>query len=141
MKFSTAARFLLQPLDQVTCVHNCLEQLDTHTRTACLEAGSEPPTSEERTILLSSVLVQARPIHLAFSLAYIEQFAFSLPSEVEASLATLVQAVKLVELTPEKRCQSGKRREVSLEQLIGLTDELENRYGRHGREPESERPR
>ena len=63
-----------------------------------------------------------------------------MPSELEASLATLVHAVKLVELTLEKRCQSGKRREVSLEQLIGLTDELENRYGRHG-ELESDRPR
>ena len=105
-----------------------------------MEAGSVPPTSEERTILLSSVLVQARPLHLAFSLAYIEQFAFSLPSELEASLATLVHAVKMVELTLEKRCQSAKRREVSLEQLIGLTDELENRYGRHG-ELESDRPR
>ena len=46
----------------------------------------------------------------------------------------------MVELTLEKRVQSGKRREVSLEQLIGLTDELENRYGRHG-EPLSDRPR
>ena len=55
-------------------------------------------------------------------------------------MATLVQAVKMVELTSEKRVQSGKRREVSLEQLIGLTDELENRYGRHG-EPLSDRPR
>ena len=130
----------MQPLDQVTCVHNCLEQLDTHTRTACLEVATTPPTCQERTILLSSVLVQARPLHLAFSLAYIEHFAFSVPSELEASMATLVQAVKMVELTSEKRVQSGKRREVSLEQLIGLTDELENRYGRHG-EPLSDRPR
>ena len=140
LKFSAASNSLLQPLDQATCVHNCLEQLDTHTRTACLEAGSVPPTSQERTILLSSVLMQARPIHLAFSLAYIEHFAFNVPSELEASLATLVHAVKMVELSQEKRCQSGKRREVSLEQLIGLTDELENRYGRHG-ELDSDRPR
>ena len=105
-----------------------------------MEASSTPPTSQERTILLSSVLIQARPLHLAFSLAYIQHFSFSVPSELEASLATLVHAVKMVELTLEKRCQSGKRREVSLEQLIGLTDELENRYGRHG-ELESDRPR
>merc|ERR1712130_1073211 len=94
------------PLDQATCVHNCLEQLDTHTRTACMEAGSVPPSSQERTILLSSVLMQARPLHLAFSLAYIQHFAFNVPSELEASLATLVHAVKMVELTQEKRCQS-----------------------------------
>ena len=61
---------------------------------------------------------------------------------MEASLKTLVDAAKLVETTPERGCHSArKRREVSLEQLIGLTDELENRYGRHGREPESDRPR
>ena len=59
---------------------------------------------------------------------------------MEASLATLVQAVKMVETTVERRSHSARRREVSLEQLIGLTEELENRYGRHG-EPESDRPR
>merc|ERR1712107_136720 len=91
------------PLDKVTCVHNCLEQVDTHTRTACLEAGTIPP-------------------------------------ELEASLAILVQAVKMVETMVERRSHSARRREVSLEQLIGLTEELENRYGRHG-EPETDRPR
>ena len=130
----------MQPLDKVTCVHNCLEQVDTHTRTACLEAGTIPPTGQERTVLLSSVLVQSRPLHLAFSLAYMEHFAFSVPPEMEASLATLVQAVKMVETMVERRSHSARRREVSLEQLIGLTEELENRYGRHG-EPETDRPR
>ena len=113
-------------MDKVTCVHNCLEQLDTHTRTACLEAGTIPPSGQERTVLLSSVLVQSRPLHLAFSLAYIEHFAFSVPPEMEVSLATLVQAVKMVETTVERRSHSARRREVSLEQLIGLAEELEN---------------
>ena len=105
-----------------------------------MEAGTIPPTSQERTVLLSSVLVQSRPLHLAFSLAYIEHFAFSVPPEVEVSLTTLVQAVKMVETTVERRSHSARRREVSLEQLIGLTEELENRYGRHG-ELETDRPR
>merc|ERR1712107_524105 len=103
-------------------------------------AGTIPPTGQERTVLLSSVLVQSRPLHLAFSLAYMEHFAFSVPPELEASLAILVQAVKMVETMVERRSHSARRREVSLEQLIGLTEELENRYGRHG-EPETDRPR
>ena len=33
----------LQPLDQLTCIHNCLEQLDTHTRSACLDTATPLP--------------------------------------------------------------------------------------------------
>ena len=102
------------------------------------EAVLRSPDQQDEAGLLATVLVSARPLHLASSLAYINTFVFSSQQEMASSLKTLEMSVSLLEGVEARssRVSSSRssrlKRELSLEDLISLTDEMEQRYDRHG---------
>ena len=69
-----------------------------------------------------------------------KHFTFSSPPDLTRSLQTLQTSVRLLEsLAREARSaratssrSARMKRELSLEELISLTDEMEQRYDRHG---------
>ena len=85
---------------------------------------------------MAGVLVQSRPFHLVSSIKYMRKFVFSKQPDMLTSLETLEKAIEILEAPAMTalRPPSGKmKREYSLEDLIGLTDELEQRYDRQGK--------
>ena len=127
------------PLDKLSLIHDTIDQIHTHVRSAVLEATQgylvEYPGPEDEVLLLSGVLVQSRLLHLMSSIKYVKTFTFSKQPDMMTSLQTLENAMKLLETPAMKTLRppsSKMKREYSLEDIIGLTDELEQRYDRHG---------
>ena len=126
------------PLDRLSLLQDSLDQVSAHLREAELEREGEGEGSLRYPALLAGLLVSARPLHLASSLFYIQHFTYSAPPALSPALHTLQTSVRLLEglaSKPARRASSrsaGMKRELSLEELISLTDEMEQRYDRHG---------
>jgi hypothetical protein len=125
------------PLDRLTAVHDTLSQIETHVRLAFRSVKRKPlgdgelrsahffPSAREEVLLLLGVLVNARPDHLASSLAYMRYFAFSAPPHMRDSLAVLVEAAGLaerlqMERIPWRRLETDLR----LEDLVRIAESL-----------------
>jgi hypothetical protein len=126
------------PLDRLTAVHDTLTQIETHVRLALgSHNGGKPhgaqeylgslllPSSHEEVLLLLGVLINARPAHLASSLAYMRHFAFSAPPHMRDSLDILGEAASLldqvhVEKIPWRRPPGDLR----LEDLVRIAERL-----------------
>ena len=96
--------------------------------------GEDNPSQREESIL-SGILVQARPLFLHSTFFYIKHFVFSTQPEMTLSMETLIRALSRLENVDSRKLRGGSakmKREYSLEDLIDLTDEIEQRYDRHG---------
>ena len=137
------------PLDRLTAVQESLDQVHSHLREAVLETEAhsggggrvvvlQSPDRQDEAGLLAGVLVMARPLYLASTLHYIRHFTFSPQPDMMRSLESLERSVSLLERVEVRssRASSSKssrmKRELSLDELISLTDEMEQRYDRHG---------
>ena len=81
------------PLDRLTCIYDTVQQIKTHLREAVLEARADSdsaevpedlpvPTESDLVLLLASVIVQARPLHLMSTLNYADLFAWTVPIDM-----------------------------------------------------------
>ena len=136
------------PLDRLSALQDSLDQVSAHLREAMLETEAHSggglvlryPAPQDEAALLAGVLVAARPLHLSSTLFYIKHFTFSSHPDMIKSLHTLETSVVLLERLAREarsaRASSSRsarmKRELSLEELISLTDEMEQRYDRHG---------
>ena len=86
-------------------------------------------------LLLATVIVQSRPKHLLSTLNYADIFAWAVPSDMIESVTLINSAVDFVKnVQPKKLLPSSGRlkREVSMEEIIQLTDELSQSFDRRG---------
>ena len=100
-------------------------------------AGVDTDLGKIEAAVLGALLVQARPLYLHSSLFYLSHFTLSPRQDMRESLDTLHSAFSQIQGVLAKPWQSSAaavkmKREYSLEDLIDLTDEIEQRYDRHG---------
>ena len=125
------------PLDKLTTIQDALDQLRTQAGEMSLvvEDLERDTRTETEVVILASLLVQARPLHIYSTIFYIEHFVFSKHPDLSRSLECLKSSLALIEKSEARnigRASSKMKREYSHEDLIELTEEIEMRYDRHG---------
>ena len=125
------------PLDKLTTIQDSLDQLRTQAGevSLVLEDLDHDTHNETEVVILASLLVQARPLHIYSTIFYIEHFVFSKHPDLMRSLDCLKTSLELIEKIDGRklgRPTSKMKREYSHEDLIELTEEIEMRYDRHG---------
>ena len=129
------------PLDKLTALHDTIEQVRAQIREMEAEtAGVDTDLGKIEAAVLRALLVQARPLYLHSSLFYLSHFTLSPRQDMRESLDTLHSAFSQIQGVLAEPWQSRAssaaavkmKREYSLEDLIDLTDEIEQRYDRHG---------
>ena len=125
------------PLDKLTTIQDCLDQLRTQAGEISLVLEDlERDTHKEKDVaILASLLVQARPLHIYSTIFYIEHFVFSKHPDLMSSLECLKSSLSLIEKIDGRKLGrpiSKMKREYNHEDLIELTEEIEMRYDRHG---------
>lgn len=140
---------LTSPVDKLTCLRTTMDLIMAEIKGAIVDAhcvlptGNEPwsppirPTSDDLIPLLMGVLVQAKPLHLASNLFYMENFQWTLEpnNALSHSLVTFKTAVQTLlgisinELPPKSR---KILQELSLEDLIKVTGVVDGRFNRGG---------
>lgn len=128
------------PLDKLRCLRSTLDYIEaeikriiaeTHKMTSEDEAVIPPITSSDIVSLLAAVLIQAKPLHLATNLYYVESYQQTLnPCDpLCTSLETFQKALSHVlsidieeddEIKPV-RLGRGMSKEIELEELAQLT--------------------
>ncbi|XP_067014979.2 ankyrin repeat domain-containing protein 27 [Anabrus simplex] len=140
------------PIDKLTCLRTTLELMLAEVKGAIVDAqslmagDSHLPTlnTDDLIPLLESVIIQAKPLHMASNLFYVENFQWTLsPNDASSfSLVTFkaaVQELLLVDASQLKPRSEKVIRELGLEELIKVTGELGQRFDRSG-ERRSEGP-
>lgn len=80
------------PLDRLTCIYDTVQQIHVRIREAVLEARPDDdgedaadlpsPTDHDMVLLLATVIVHARPVHLISTLNYADLFAWTVPIDM-----------------------------------------------------------
>ncbi|XP_023721770.1 ankyrin repeat domain-containing protein 27 isoform X2 [Cryptotermes secundus] len=133
------------PVDKLSCLRTTLDLILAELKGAIVDAhsvlskDSQMPTlmTDDLIPLLVTVIIQAKPLHMASNLYYMENFQWTLsPSDATSfSLVTFKAAIQeLLTLKPkELRPRSEKvRRELRLEDLMKVTVEVGQRFERSG---------
>lgn len=127
------------PLDKLRCLRSTIDYIeaeikqsiaDTHNMTSSDDAAIPPITSGDMVSLLTAVLIQAKPLHLASNLNYIEAYQQTLSpyDPLCMSLESFRQALsRLLSINVEEeedikpvRLGRGMSKEIELEELAQL---------------------
>lgn len=133
------------PLDKLTCLYDTVQQINVHIREAVIDARADTeivtedlpsPNDHDMVLLLTTVIIRARPMHLMSTLDYADLYAWAVPIDIIEVVKLVSSAAELVHNIQPKTLQpsNGKlKREVSMEEIIQLTDELSNSFDRRGK--------
>jgi len=140
------------PVDKLYCIRTTLDLILAELKGAIVDAHSvlskesQLPTltTDDLIPLLVTVIIQAKPLHMASNLYYMENFQWTLsPSDaISFSLVTFKAAIQeLLTLKPQElRPRSEKvHRELRLEDLMKVTVEVGQRFERSGERREEVR--
>jgi hypothetical protein len=140
------------PLDKLYCIRTTIDLILAELKGAIVDAQSvlskesQLPTltTDDLIPLLVTVIIQAKPLHMASNLYYMENFQWTLsPSDaISFSLVTFKAAIQeLLTLKPQElRPRSEKvHRELCLEDLMKVTVEVGQRFERSGERREEVR--
>ncbi|XP_023231001.1 ankyrin repeat domain-containing protein 27-like [Centruroides sculpturatus] len=125
------------PAQKLRCLKSTLEMLteDVKNSVAPLPGFSDIPclTSDDLIPILVTVLVQSRPQYLESNLYYIQNFSWQLSanSKLSYSLVTFQAAkefIKSFEASHLKPSSSRLKKEMSLEELMEVTVQLQKNY-------------
>ncbi|GFG37242.1 hypothetical protein Cfor_10937 [Coptotermes formosanus] len=133
------------PVDKLYCIRTTLDLILAELKGAIVDAHSvlskesQLPTltTDDLIPLLVTVIIQAKPLHMASNLYYMENFQWTLsPNDaISFSLVTFKAAIQeLLTLKPQElRPRSEKvHRELCLEDLMKVTVEVGQRFQRSG---------